>query len=163
MSRRSVGLLGLFVVAEMMCGTATPSAAQTPNDKIVLPKLDPQLQPPRPDIPQMPPPRKQAWQEIWESNQFLHAPLIALAFAVVICAPIAVCRIVIHALRRARSAKPLVLIAGGLVACAGLGLYFFGLRSGGAVFLPFGAVLLVLLGLIVVALGLPRASDGGGA
>src|SRR5262249_42484430 len=79
------------------------------------------------------------WQEFWESNQFLHAPLFALAFAVVISALIVLCRIVIHALRRARSAKPLVLIAGGLVACAGLGLCLFGLRSGEAVFLPFGA------------------------
>ena len=164
MNRRCVLVLGFFVVAVMMCATATPVPARIPEDQIVLPKFaPPPLPSPRPDFPPMPPPRRRAWQEFWESNQFLHAPLVALAFALIVLPPIVVCRIVIHALRRARSAKPLVLIAGGLVACAGLGLYFFGLRSGGAVFLPFGAVLLVLLGLIVVALGLPRASDGGGA
>src|SRR5262249_5833283 len=90
MNRRSVGLLGLFVVAVMIC--ATPGAAQTPSDKIVLPKLDPQLPPPRPDIPTMPPPRRGAWQEFLESNQFLHAPLFALAFAVVILPLIVLCR-----------------------------------------------------------------------
>jgi heme A synthase len=167
MNRPSVGLLGLLVVAVMMGATATPSAAQTPYDKMVLPKLDPQLPPPRPDIPPMPPPRQTALQEFLKNNQFLHAPLFAaavtLAFVVFIWAPVVICRTAVRALRRARSAKPLVLIAGGLVACAGLGLYFFGLRSEEAVFLPFGAALLVLLGLIVVALGLPRASDGGGA
>lgn len=163
MSRRSVMFLGLFVSAVMMCAMATPSAAQTPYDKTVIPNLDPQLPPPRPDIPPMPTPRRLAWQEVWDSNRYLHAPLIAFAFAVIIWALIVVCRSVIRTLRRPRSAQPLVLIAGGLVACAGLGLYFVGLPSEEAVFLPFGAALLVLLGSIVVALGLPRPSGGEGA
>jgi hypothetical protein len=54
-----------------------------------------------------------------------------------------------------------VLIAGGLIACAGLGLFFVGLLNEEAVFLPCGGAILVLLGLTVVALGLPRATDGG--
>ena len=56
-----------------------------------------------------------------------------------------------------------MLIVGGLIASAGLGLFFFGLRSEEAVFLPLGAILVVLFGLIVVVLGLPRSSQGGGA
>jgi hypothetical protein len=41
MNRRSVVLLGLFGVAVVKCATATPSPAQIPEDKIVLPKLTP--------------------------------------------------------------------------------------------------------------------------
>jgi hypothetical protein len=52
-----------------------------------------------------------------------------------------------------------VLIVGGSIACAGVGLFFFGLRSEEAALLPFGAIFLVLFGLIVVAIGLPRSSQ----
>jgi hypothetical protein len=64
--------------------------------------------------------------------------------------------------RPSRSARPGVLILGGLIVCTGMGLFIYGMRSEEITLLPLGAILVGVFGMIVVALGLPRRSQEGG-
>jgi hypothetical protein len=135
---------------------------------VVFAQPQPQLPPPPvlPPLTQMEMPRSQWTEPLWlRGLRWLSTEGIWSIYAV--AGGAAALRAVYSAGRRsarpARSAKPIVLIVGGLIACAGLGLFFFAIRSEEAVFLPFGAVVLVFFGLTVAALGLPRPSDGDGA
>jgi hypothetical protein len=134
---------------------------------VLFAQMQPQLPPPPvlPPVTQLEMPRSTWTEPLWlRGLRWLSAEGIWSIYAVAggAAALRAVYSTGDSSRRPARSAKPLVLVAGGVIACAGLGLFFFAMRSEEAIFLPFGAVLLALFGLTVMALGLPRPPNGGG-
>jgi hypothetical protein len=154
----------------------TPDQQKEMLRPIEQPKL--QFDPARfPGHPVNPPPdlryRPPAWLEFLNGNPSLAAPLFAAAVVIVVSIPIGICRMVLGLVRPCRShdsgdgpsarpAKPLALVLGGLIICAGLALFFFALQNQDGALLPFGTVAVVFFGLILVVVGLPRPPRGTG-
>jgi hypothetical protein len=126
---------------------------------VLLAQPQPQLPPP-PTLPPLETPRSKWTEPLWlRGVRWLCTDGLWSIYA---AAGAVGCSAVLGSRRQSRSAKPLVLIVGSLIVCAGFGLFFFGLRSEEAALLPLGAILVTLFGLIVVVLGVPRPSQGGG-
>jgi len=130
-----------------------------PMPAVLFAQPQPQLRPP-PALPPLEMPRSKWTEPLW--LRALRWLCTEGRWSIYAAAGAAGCTAALGSRRAARSAKPLVLIVGGSIVCAGLGLFFFAMRSEEAALLPLGAIFVVMFGLIVVVLGLPRPAQGGG-